>query len=145
MDLLLINPAHIIRGRNIWKKIDSSLPPLGLGYIASFLEQKGIKVNIFDVAALGADAAEFSGVLKNLGPRFVGITATTVLIDAATELAKITRQVLPEAGIVFGGVHSTILPDEVLSNDCVDYVVRGEGEWTLFELMQGQAPQRIAG
>jgi pyruvate-formate lyase-activating enzyme len=38
--------------------------------------------------------------------------------------------------IVFGNVHPTFHPEAVLSYDCVDYVVRGEGEWTLLELVE---------
>jgi len=53
MDVLLINPPHILAESNMWKKINRCLPPLGLGYIASFLESRQVSVNILDAAAGG--------------------------------------------------------------------------------------------
>ena len=37
--------------------------------------------------------------------------------------------------IVFGGYHPTILPEYVLSNKEIDFIIRGEGEYPLFELV----------
>ena len=44
------------------------------------------------------------------------------------ETAKIIRDRCPEAHIVFGGHHPTGMPEEVLRHDCVDFIIRGEGE-----------------
>jgi radical SAM superfamily enzyme YgiQ (UPF0313 family) len=41
-----------------------------------------------------------------------------------------------ELPIVFGNVHPTLHPEEVLREPCVDFVVRGEGELTLLELVE---------
>ena len=35
MKVSLINPSRMISGKSIWKKIDRSLPSLGIAYIAS--------------------------------------------------------------------------------------------------------------
>ncbi len=40
-----------------------------------------------------------------------------------------------EVPVVFGGVHPTAVPKTVLQNSCVDYVVVGEGEDALLELL----------
>lgn len=37
------------------------------------------------------------------------------------------------------------LPDETLRNQAVDYVVRGDGEYTMLELCQGKNPDQIQG
>ena len=44
--------------------------------------------------------------------------------------------------IVFGNVHPTYHPRAVLENDCVDFVIRGEGEHTLLELVEGLEGKR---
>jgi len=51
MNVLLINPGWMIRSGNIWKKIEGSMPPLGLAYIASYLEKNSINVRIIDIDA----------------------------------------------------------------------------------------------
>jgi len=49
--------------------------------------------------------------------------------------------------IVFGGIHVSCVPDVVIANDFVDYVVIGEGEQAFVEIIQhienGQPPQPI--
>ena len=44
-----------------------------------------------------------------------------------------------------GGAHPTIMPEEVLRNEFVDYVVRGEGEKTFTELVLGKEDVSIKG
>ncbi|MCP4649222.1 MAG: B12-binding domain-containing radical SAM protein [PVC group bacterium] len=38
--------------------------------------------------------------------------------------------------IVFGGIHPTLAPEEVIKNDFVDYIIRGEGEEALLDLVE---------
>ena len=44
------------------------------------------------------------------------------------ELADLIKSIHPRSTIVFGGIHPTVLPEEVLSNNSVDLVVKGEAE-----------------
>lgn len=141
----MINPPHLIVQGNIWKRIARSIPPLNLGYLASFLEKEKVNVGILDVAAERFTREELVYKLKCLNPAFIGITATTTVINAAMEIAEICKTIRPCSKIIFGGVHSTILPDEVLAEPFVDYIVRGEGEWTLLELIRQKPVESIAG
>jgi anaerobic magnesium-protoporphyrin IX monomethyl ester cyclase len=45
--------------------------------------------------------------------------------------------------IVFGGIHAIAVPETVLKNTCVDYVIRGEGEHALCDLMDHLALKRL--
>jgi len=44
-----------------------------------------------------------------------------------------------------GGVHPTVRPEEVLAEDCVDFIVRGEGEIPITELLTRGSPEGIQG
>jgi radical SAM superfamily enzyme YgiQ (UPF0313 family) len=55
-------------------------------------------------------------------------------LPSAFRLIDIVKRVFPECNTVIGGPHATIMPDEVLENTKVDFVVRGEGEVTFLEL-----------
>ena len=78
-------------------------------------------------------------------PAFIGITATTSIINQALETARICKRSFPAARIALGGVHPSIFPDEALSNTYVDFVIRREGEESFFELVSGKPPESILG
>lgn len=147
MKVLLIDPPWIIEDeKNLWKNIGSCFPSLGLAYIASFLEREKIEVRILDCTAEKISVNKVEEKLASFSkPDFVGITATTPLFPNGLMIARIIRKIFPRAKIVFGGVHPSVLPDEVLGFSEVDFVVRGEGEITVKELVSGKMPNEILG
>ncbi|MBU1228834.1 MAG: B12-binding domain-containing radical SAM protein [Proteobacteria bacterium] len=146
MRTLLINPPWIRRHGNIWLDIASVMPPLGLAWLAAQLERQGHPVTILDAHAERLDLPMIATRLRDLGHfDLVGITATTSLITNALAIARIARSEYPEARIMLGGVHPTVLPEEVLSDPNVNLVVRGEGEMTLLEIVAGADLRDIQG
>lgn len=144
-DIVLINPPRLFKEGNIWKAIDRSLPALGIAYCAAYLEKEGFTVKILDMQAEPRTPDELKSILQEWSPKFVGLTATTVEIERALEVARFAKENSPQTGIIFGGVHSTLLPEEILSHEFVDLVVRGEGEITLTELMEARPLEDISG
>jgi len=71
--------------------------------------------------------------LKSEKPYLVGITAMTPNITEAKRICELSRSL----GIktVLGGAHPTVLPDQTLQDTGCDYVVIGEGEKPLCELL----------
>lgn len=144
-DLLLINPSWGYKKGNIWKKVSSCMPPLGLASIGAYLEEKGFKVKIIDMQAERLLPEELPLAINGETPSFIGITATTITIDNAYTIAKILKGLLSDSKIILGGVHPTVLPDEALESPNIDYCIRGEGEETLLDLMEGKDPKNIPG
>ncbi|MDR3566575.1 MAG: radical SAM protein [Syntrophobacteraceae bacterium] len=71
------------------------------------------------------------------GPFLVGVSSLFSAYSAeAIETAKAIRARRPEAVIVFGGHHPTEMPEEVLGHECVDFIIRGEGEAAMVLLAQ---------
>ncbi|MFC2154784.1 B12-binding domain-containing radical SAM protein [Candidatus Altiarchaeota archaeon] len=87
----------------------------------------------------------FRGKLLEFRPSFVGFTSTTVQINNCLILSKIVKETLPDSKTVMGGVHPTVLTEETLSNESVDFIVRGEGENTLLELLSRRKVSEIDG
>jgi len=145
MKVLLINPPWRIKPKSLWSGISGILPPLGLGYLASMLKKEGIAVEILDLNALQKPPEALADFLKDKTCQWIGITATTNLISSAKKLAEISRAYQPGAKIVLGGVHPTVLPEEVLSWPEVDFVVRGEAEQTIIELLKEKPVPEIKG
>ena len=149
LDVLLINPTLFKRESNIWQKIDSSFPSLGIASMAAYVRSKGYLVKIIDAPPEKISVEGFENYLKNnlenFRAKYVGFTATTAAIKNAYEMAKIIKEVYPETKIIFGGAHCAALPDEVISQSVVDLVVCGEGEITLYEILAGQDLSEIRG
>ena len=148
LDMLFIDPPWIIENKdNIWRNIGSCLPNLGIAYIASVLEKDGKDIAILDCTAEGLfNIHNIENRLKEYpSPRFIGITSTTPLINNGFKIAKLCKQIFPDASIVFGGVHPSVMTEETLVNSVVDFVVRDEGEMTVRELVDGISPSQIDG
>jgi len=146
-NVLLVNPPWVIgENKNLWKGVASSWPSLGLAYIAAVLEQTGHKVFYVDCSAEHYTVGDMAEVLKKYQDiNFIGFTATTPLINNALSIATLAKQIFPNIKTVFGGVHPSVMPDEVMNYDQVDFVVVDEGEITFRELVGGKNPAVILG
>ena len=125
--------------------------PLGLGYLAATLRQGGHEPFIFD-AAIEDVPVEFyieQAEAEGRPYQLIGITATTPLIGDAWDMAKVAKRY--GLTTVLGGPHLTIMPRESLEPQhwYVDYVFKGEAEYTFLELVNtleaGRPVQLLAG
>ncbi|MEK6730723.1 MAG: radical SAM protein [Pseudomonadota bacterium] len=152
LDCLLVSPSTVCRDSgNMWKEINSNFPPLGLASLAGYVREKGFSVKIIDGNIQCPFEEDFHHFFKeNFCDKFsdiklIGFTTITCTIKKAFKMAKMCRQLYPNALIVFGGVHATFMTDEVINNECVDVVVKGEGELTMHDLLSGKALSDIPG
>jgi radical SAM superfamily enzyme YgiQ (UPF0313 family) len=111
-------------------------PPYGILYLASALERAGFSVRLFHEK--GTPAAVERVVRETLAERplltgFSCLTGPALLaaLDATRRIGKGT-----DSTIVWGGVHPTLLPEQVLAEPHVDLAVLGEGEATIVELAE---------
>lgn len=129
MDVLLIYPHTSTSSVEEGVKV----PPMGLAYIASILEKGGYDVDILDMSAQPELADHLESILGEKDPKIVGITCLTPFYSAVLSLASKVKETL-DAKVVVGGAHATALPKEMLGENCIDYVVLGEGEYAMLEL-----------
>jgi anaerobic magnesium-protoporphyrin IX monomethyl ester cyclase len=101
--------------------------PVGLRYIAAFLEKHGhecvvVKEKVRDQAALQV-------LLRRHGPDIVGLTCYSVKVYDVLAVAQWIKKYNPALPVVMGNIHATVYPRELLTLcRSVDYIVRGEGE-----------------
>jgi len=130
MKVLLVNAATPDY-RQYYGQAYTNLPN-GLLYIASALEKAGHKVQIYDGFVDERQPEDFIG----FNPDLIGFSVITgPNLEGSLVQSREFRALLPAAKIVWGNVHPSIMKEQTLLEDCIDYVVIGAGEFTLVELL----------
>lgn len=119
-------------------RLATLMPPLGLASIAAYLEVNGIGTSIVDGFARPADCElRIREHLRRNQPDFVGFSCTTSSFLDGIRLAALVKSESPRTRTVIGGPHASALRNRVLEeHDDIDFVVVGEGEKTLRELVE---------
>jgi radical SAM superfamily enzyme YgiQ (UPF0313 family) len=136
-DLLLINPPITLEERyGSFASVGSQAPPLGLCYIAANVKKSGSTVKILDAPALNLDLSKTIEEILRIKAQLIGISASTVSIPRASELAKAIKEHGITAPIILGGPHVSSIPVETLEEfKEFDLGVISEGEYTALELI----------
>lgn len=138
-NILLINPRinNSSQNRVINSLVNISFPT-SLGILASYLMSSNIDgVQIIDEQINPIYCANLPKTIESLEkPRIVGISVLTLNSGRAYKLAREIKKIDPETTVVLGGIHPSVVPEEVLGREGVDVVVRGEGEETFREIVQ---------
>lgn len=135
--LLLILP-HFSERRHYgsMSEVAPSLLPVSLVYLAGYLEKQGYPIRIFDGQVESMTESTIRSVIDEFKPDVVGITCMTPMVVETHLTAKVVKSCNPAPSVVVGGIHPSILPEEIISDTNIDVVVRGEGEITLHELLE---------
>jgi anaerobic magnesium-protoporphyrin IX monomethyl ester cyclase len=104
-------------------------PPLGLGYIAAYLQQHNISVSLIDCTFLNQEEA--LGKIRQSAPKIIGIYAMFSMKNQAIQLAKLLRNNCEL--LVAGGPLPTSNPESFMQD--FDVVAIGEGEETMLDLV----------
>lgn len=158
--LLIMPPIMISEGA-----VKRVIPPLGLCYIAAYLESVGIDCDILDCIVEGVDQETYVGDgmwrfgltpdrirsrIADYRPDIVGISILySSDLPNLYAVARIAKEACPEVVVVAGGIHPTIYPNELLTESIiaghptVDFVIRGEGEHRMAEFIENYQAGRL--
>ena len=75
----------------------------------------------------------FSCTIDKFKPSLIAVSTMTTNYSQSLNLIK---EVRPSCKVIFGGVHPTLMPEEVISEEVVDFVCIGEGDEALPELCE---------
>lgn len=137
-EVCLVSPAS---------RANEPYPPLGLMYVAGYLDKQGIEVAIIDVKV-----DPYRGLIESrrrtveerileeveaIAATLIGITCLVTEVGEVINLSRRIKSKLRKARIMVGGIHPTMYPEDLLfPGSPVDYVVISEGEQTAAELVQ---------
>ncbi len=124
-DIVLVQPKV-----GYWDTVRSH-PSIPLALLsAARLAEKEFNIVLIDTRI---DSDWKGSLLKHLktSPLCVGVTSMTGRqIEYALEVSRTVKE-NSNVPVVWGGIHASIFPKETLQNRYIDFVVKGEGEWTL--------------
>lgn len=146
MKILLVDPPTLhVKGSDNPR----AYFPLGVLSIAGMLKQERYDVEIYDAKVSGVickknniihfgdnwDAIEKK--IRDCNPDVVGISSLfssqwTNVLKVAQIVKKIDKVIIT----IVGGAHASVKPDDFLQDGSVDFVVMGEGEYSIIELLK---------
>jgi amino acid adenylation domain-containing protein len=122
-------------------------PSVGLFYLASYLKRNDIPAY---AAAYDPSDSESSfkthlrSLVQQVQPTVIAVSLKWFLyIERALRTCAIIRESAPDAVIVVGGNTASYYWQELIKEDCIDIIVRGDGEEPLLRIARGDDPAAI--
>ncbi len=110
------------------------VPPLGLGYITAVLKRNHFEAKVID---LNIENISLSTFLSNEKPEIIGISSIVTNAPQALEIARKTKNILPQSLVVLGGPYPSMMGPRLLTRHKeVGVAVVGEAEFTFIELVK---------
>lgn len=142
LDVVLINPGNrkqVYQG--LGKDYSAVEPPFWIAVIAAYLRNKKYSVAIIDSNAENITPAETAKKVKELNPRLSAVivygsqpSASTQNMTIAGEICRALKE-NTSGKVSIGGLHPSALPRRTIEEECVDFVIEGEGPYTLTGLV----------
>lgn len=129
--IMLTQPNYSWFSKRTWK-----LLPYSLGVLNAALKTAGYESWIFDPNFQGLSEQVVREELARTQPDAVGITSfSTEYIQETRRMSQLVKKELPQAIVILGGIFPTVLPEMAIEDSNVDYLIIGEGEYRLPQLL----------
>lgn len=168
--LIIYPPLHRLYGeRKQWM-------PLSILYLAAYLNEHGISAKAYNadcslaepecvmtytnrflfaknyISNLNSDNdiwREVRETIRQVQPKVIGISVLTEALGAVKKLTALIRADSPDTVIIAGGPHAEIDPEFFLRELRIDYVIKGDGEKSLYcltkALLRREDPKKVLG
>lgn len=111
--------------------------PLALVYLVNALRKAGYNSRILLERSQNFDVDTFVSKILDADPLYVGFSSITgrQTYDSAIVCQKL-KQRAPGLITVWGGIHTSLVPEQTLHQPYVDFIVKQEGEETIVEFTE---------
>jgi len=133
--LLFVEPP-----KDFWFVMGEYLPPpTGLLALAAYVERElpDVEIGVVDCQAEGKGWTELEKSIESFSPSIVAASGLTCNAYVCAKVAELAKKVDERIVTIVGGQHFSAIPEDSLKAfPEIDYIVRGEGEQTLVELIR---------
>ena len=143
LDLVLINPGDKNQVYQVQGKDYSAVEqPFWIAVIAAYLRNHNFNVSIIDANAEDMSPKETAKQVKDLNPVLAAVIVYGSQPSASTQNMTIAGKIcnaLKETTsikVAIGGLHPSALPKKTIQEEKVDFVIEGEGPYTLAALIK---------
>ena len=137
MKILLLQPP--VAEKNITSFM---YPPMGLIALAAYLKSAGHEVLLYDANIEDSPIEGILNLIKTESPKIVGLGVMSVNAYRAFSIARLIKGYSKNIIVIAGGVHPTVEPHHTLECPDIDFIIRGEGELTVTELLKALKEKR---
>lgn len=142
LDILLINPGDSKQTyQDLGRDYSAIESPFWVAVIAAYLRKKGYGVAIIDSNAERLSPLEIAKLANELDPLLSAVivygsqpSASTQNMTISGEICKALKENI-SLKVAMGGLHPSALPKQTLQEESVDFVIEGEGQYTLTNLI----------
>ncbi|MHC9544292.1 MAG: radical SAM protein [Vulcanimicrobiota bacterium] len=154
LDILLINAGG--SRKRVYQNLSTSYSavdtPFWAALTAGYLRNEGFNVGILDANAENLDFEQTVERIYNAAPRYIAIicysqqaNVSTPIMVAVGELCRKIKDRIPDLNLILTGWHPSALPERTLREEACDFVIQGEGFYTLNYLLRGHDFEKIPG
>ena len=109
--------------------------PLGILSVGSALKKAGFETKLINITEKEIDKT--IDEIITMSPEFLGVSVMTgIQTKHSAELCRKIKAKNHQIPIVWGGIHPSLLPEQCLGENYIDYVIIGEGEITVKEFAE---------
>ena len=138
--LFIVPPEKTYIGASSHKSVDykrEHRPRLGILSVATYLKlnRPDIEFRFMDCLALEMEYSDLEREVRDFKPDLAGITCLTFTYIDCLQTSSIIKKANPGTKVCLGGFHVALYPEESLAQKHVDFVIYGEGEQTMLDLV----------
>jgi len=116
----------------------------GLAILATILKNRGHEVMVLDYLAIRKmENIKISTFISEFRPDAIGMACYTPLAPFIYELVADIRTQNPTLPIILGGPHPTLYTEHVQKNSGADYVLVGEAELTVIDVVENAMREEV--
>jgi anaerobic magnesium-protoporphyrin IX monomethyl ester cyclase len=134
--LLMMPPMTIDENYANLKAVASNMPSIGLAYVYAAFKEVGCDVKFKDYQCQKVVISDVIRYVEEERFDIIGMQSYITNINRCFKVASLIKNKRNQAKIIIGGPHATLFPDKVIEHPAIDYVVIGEAEYTVKELVE---------
>src|SRR3989344_6247815 len=120
-------------------------PPLGILYVATYAQKKGVSVKVIDSLIEGGTQEEIVASILKENPKFICFSIMSCQVLNALKLAAKIKEQNKDVKIVFGGSHVASTKEELFQyTKAIDYLLYGESEVAFYQLYSAKTKEEFS-